>query len=46
MIALRYAAGVAAALVAIAAFDLYFLDGTYAHAFQTIGFSVLHFLRY
>ena len=46
MIALRYAAGAAAALVAMAAFDLYFFGGTYTHAFQTTGFCVLHFLRY
>ena len=35
--------GVATALVAMAAFDLYFLDGTYTHAFQTMGFSILRF---
>ena len=30
-------------LVASAAFDLYFLDGQYTHAVQTMGLSVLHF---
>jgi hypothetical protein len=38
--------GVATALVAMAAFDLFFLDGTYTHAFQTMGFSVLHFFEH
>jgi hypothetical protein len=34
--------GVAIVLVAMAAFDLYFLDGRYIHAFQEIGRSILH----
>jgi hypothetical protein len=38
--------GVATALVAMAAFDLYVLDGRYIHAFQSIGLSVLHFFGF
>jgi hypothetical protein len=38
--------GVAAALVAMAAFDVYVLDGRYTHAFQTIGRSALHFFGF
>jgi hypothetical protein len=38
--------GVAAALVAMAAFDLCVLDGRYSHAFQTIGRSALHFFGF
>jgi hypothetical protein len=38
--------GVATALVAMAAFDLYVLDGSYTRAFQMIGLSVLHFFGY
>jgi hypothetical protein len=38
--------GVATALVAMAAFDLYALDGSYIHAFQMIGRSVLHFFGF
>lgn len=34
---------VAIALVAMAAFDLFFLDGQYIHALQEIGRSILHF---
>jgi hypothetical protein len=33
-------------LVAMAAFDLYFLDGRYTHTLQEIGQSVLHFSGY
>jgi hypothetical protein len=35
--------GVATALAAMAAFDLFFLDGRYIHALQEIGRSILHF---
>jgi hypothetical protein len=38
--------GVAAALVAMAAVDLYVWDGRNIHAFQMIGRSVLHFFGY
>jgi hypothetical protein len=38
--------GVATALVAMATFDLYVLDGRYIHAFQMIGRSLLHFFGY
>jgi hypothetical protein len=38
--------GVATTLVAVAAFDLYVLDGRYIHAFQSIGLSMLHFIGY
>jgi hypothetical protein len=38
--------GVATTLVAMAAFDLYVLDGRYIHAFQSMGFSVLNFFAY
>jgi len=38
--------GVATALVAMAAFDLYVLDGRYINAFRMIGRSVLHFFGY
>jgi hypothetical protein len=33
--------GVATALVAMVAFDLYVWDGRYTHAFQMVGLSVL-----
>jgi hypothetical protein len=38
--------GVATALVAMAAFDLYVLDGRYVHAFQSTDLPVLHFFGY
>jgi hypothetical protein len=38
--------GVATALVAMAALDLYVLDGRYIHAFQSIGLAVLHFFGF
>ena len=38
--------GVASALIAMAAFDLYVLDGRYIRAFQSIGLSVLHFFGF
>jgi hypothetical protein len=38
--------GVATALVGMAAFDLYVLEGRYFHAFQMIGRSVLHFFGF
>jgi hypothetical protein len=38
--------GVATALVAMATFDLYVLDGRYINAFQIIGRSLLHFFGY
>jgi hypothetical protein len=34
---------VAIALVAFAAFDLYFLDGQYTHAAEAMGMSLRHF---
>jgi hypothetical protein len=38
--------GVAAALVAMAAFDFCVLEGRYTHAFQMIDLSVLHFFGF
>ena len=38
--------GVATALVAMAAFDLYVLDGRNTRAFQMMGLSVFHFFGF
>jgi hypothetical protein len=36
--------GVATALVALAAFDYFYLDGNYLHSVQAVAHSLLHFV--
>ena len=38
--------GVAVALVAMTAFDYFYLDGRYIHSVQMVVFSMLHFVAH